>query len=375
MGNLIVFRSFCMELSDQLPFSLKVENFIDRAVRLKVTNNCPFSCEFCHNEGTELPERSGSRISTMIDPSLQSFNPIEDVSVPDIEGSLGYSQGAIDMSSLAFLKQLGFEQIHLTGGEPSSHQHLPAIIRFLRQNSFTVKMTSNGQFSEEKLRKFVEAGLSGITFSILSLDAGEFLKTQLRQFDSQITAIVYAQKALKKVRDNIVRAQELGLVVKINVVILSTDDTARVDRIIDFARQYKVTINLLPCVLSSSSDACDKQSMEVLACRYAVSRGAHYVKTTRSTNNSGGTHHFVFPDGTLLGVKFIQNKQPELLCASCEYYGKPSCSENFYGLRIEIRGGKPFVRLCVQKSTSQTLMPLESFVHSPLAELAPGIMQ
>lgn len=34
-----------------------MEKVIDHSVRIKVTNDCQWTCTFCHNEGTELPER------------------------------------------------------------------------------------------------------------------------------------------------------------------------------------------------------------------------------------------------------------------------------------------------------------------------------
>ena len=154
-----------MDMSDQsvMP-GLVYEDKVDRSLRLKVTNLCPFTCNFCHNEGTELPARSGSRTSIMLDPSIAQFDPVEDVKVPDIE-DMGDELAVSFMSQLDKYKSLGYDQVHLTGGEPSAHLRLPKFVKILKENGFTVKMTSNGQFNPKVLDRCVEAGLSGVTFS------------------------------------------------------------------------------------------------------------------------------------------------------------------------------------------------------------------
>jgi len=194
----------------------------------------------------------------------------------------------------------------------------------------------------------------------------------LRTYRTQALALASAKKAIDRAKKNIIHAKELGLNVKVNAIILNAEDKKRVDCIADFAQENGVTLSLLPCVLSSDSTADDKVAMEKLAFQYALDRGARYVKTTRSLNSSSGSHRFILPDGLSLDIKFIQDFQPEVLCGGCEHFGKISCAENFYGLRIEYRGGKPFVRMCVQKSTPKTLMLLDDFIGSAMVKLAPG---
>ncbi len=349
------------------------EDILDRSLRLKITNQCPFTCKFCHNEGTELPGRSDGRASILLDSSIARFKPVEAVCVPEIEDLGDASLSASFIAQLNTYKMLGYNQMHLTGGEPSCHPHLSKLIKILKQNGFTVKMTSNGQFNPKLLKTFVDSGLDGITFSILSLDPLEFLGTQLRTYKTESIALSVAKRAIERTMSNIIYAKKLGLNVKINAIILGTQDKRRVDCIADFAAINGITLSLLPCVLSSGATADEKRTMERLAFQYALERGARYVKTVRSRNSSSGSHRFILPDADLsIVVKYIQDCQPKILCEGCEHFGKISCTENFYGLRVEYRDKVPFVRLCVQKSTPTTLMPLDSFVHSAMIVLAPG---
>lgn len=349
-----------------------VEEVIDRSVRIKVTNDCQFSCKFCHNEGTESPKGSiRARASKLFDAALASLPPVENITMPDIED---VAAAECDFGHhLEMYKRLGYNEIHLTGGEPTCYSRLPHLVKLLVVNGFTVKMTSNGQIAERMLVSLVQAGLAGINFSILTLDPEEFLMTQLREYPSKEIALSVAATMLAKACHNVQRARELGLSVKINTVIAGPHDTCRLDSLLAFAEKYGVTVNVLP-VISVDQTPEDKKILEECAFSYALSKGARYVKTVCPRNSSNGSHRFILPSGVPLVVKFIRHYQPEQLCVSCKHFGKTSCTENFYGLRVEYRGGKPFARLCVQRSDSDALMPLDGFVGSPLSVLAPASM-
>lgn len=348
-----------------------IEEVIDRSVRIKVTNDCQFSCRFCHNEGTESPTSGArARASVFLDSAFRSLPPVENITIPDIEDT-AVCTGCDFWGQLEMYKRLGYNEIHLTGGEPTCYSRLPQLVKLLVENGFTVKMTSNGQIAERMLMSLVQAGLAGINFSILTLDPEEFLATQLREYPSKEVAVSVATGIIEKACRNVQRARELGLPVKINTVIAGPHDTCRLDSLLAFAEKYGVTVNVLP-VISADQTPEDKKILEECAFSYALSKGARYVKTVCPRNSSNGSHRFVLPSGVPLVVKFIRHYQPEQLCASCKHFGKASCTENFYGLRVEYRGGKPFARLCVQRSDSDALMPLDRFVGSPLSVLAPS---
>jgi GTP 3',8-cyclase len=350
--------------------SLFVERGIDRAFRLKVTNNCPFSCTFCHNEGTELPERGAvSRVSTLLD-ERAGLPPVEDVKLRDIEdlGSGGFSVG-----DLKVLQEIGFDSIHLTGGEPTMHRRLEGLIRIFVSQGFKVKMTSNGQFRKPLLKRYKDAGLGGVTFSILSFDSKEFLETQGTEFATDEAALLYSKKTMNKLRGSIEEAIAVGLRVKANVVVLG-DDFERVKAIVNYCVAVNAEVNLLP-LLDEKHEFVDDHKMEEEAFSCALRLGAVYEKTIQFKNNSKGTHYFRMPDGQKLGVKFLYKYQPKVFCEDCEHFYKPSCMENFYGVRLEFRGGKPYVRLCVQKSDPRRLMSLDEFAAHEVLIRALGLSE
>lgn len=350
---------------------LNIEEKIDRSLRIKVTNACQFSCKFCHNEGTELPPSGPTRTSTLFDPLFPSCPPIENITVPDIEEIAASLKETSFFEQFDTYKRLGYNEVHLTGGEPTLYSKLPQLITYLTKNGFLVKLTSNGQFTERTLVKLADAGLSGINFSVQSLDPEEFLETQLREYPTKESAISAGQAIIKKVCDNIIKTNSLGLQAKINTVILdSKKDTHRIDAIFDFANKHSIPLSLLP-VISADQTPDDRTKLIESAFHYAHDKGASYLKTEQALNNSNGIHRFMLPNGTPFGIKYIRTYQPEILCAACKHFGQTSCTENFYGARIEYRARKPFVRLCVQRNDEKALMPLESFLDTPLVSLTP----
>lgn len=324
------------------------EYFVDTAARVKITNRCPFSCSFCHNEGTEVPASASYRRSTMLDERIKSFPDIEDLN----------PSGACSVQLLAGqLKDLGITTVHLTGGEPTSASDLPVIVRTLTSNGLIVKLTSNGQLRDVRLLDDLKrAGLVGINFSILSLDPEELLKTQTYPFATHERALEWAKIAIVRLRASIMHAQELGIEVKINAVVLGEYDYKRIDVIRQFAQENHITLNLL-------SSLEDKITTHQAALAYAARQHARFIRKKESINTSVGGDEFVLPDGTNLRVKYFRPCQPAVVCEGCEHYGKPSCAEQFYGLRVEMRGGKPYARLCIQRSTPRTLLPLDEFAE------------
>lgn len=284
--------------------ALIIEEVIDRSVRIKVTNDCQFSCRFCHNEGTELPHsRARARASTLLDSVSSLLPPVENIPMPDIEDVAACADCDF-AGQLKMYQRLGYDEIHLTGGEPTCYARLSQLVNLLVKSGFTVKMTSNGQCSERVLMQLAQAGLSAINFSILTLDPEEFLATQLHEYPSKDIAMSVAVGMIKKACDNVRCARDLGLRVKINTVIVNPNDTHHLDQLVSFAEKNLVTINILP-VISPDQTSDDKQLLEDRAFAYAFEKGARYIKTVCPRNSSNGSHRLVLPSGVPLVIKFI----------------------------------------------------------------------
>jgi cyclic pyranopterin phosphate synthase len=106
-------------------------------------------------------------------------------------------------------RDLGFDKIRLTGGEPTVRPDLLGIVRGLSELGFrAVSMTTNGLRLRELARPLKEAGLERVNVSVDTLDADRFHR-------------ITRWGKLETVLDGIRAAEEAGLVpLKINAVVV-----------------------------------------------------------------------------------------------------------------------------------------------------------
>src|SRR3989344_875462 len=322
-----------------------MEKVPDNSVRIKVTNDCQWTCTFCHNEGTELPNSANAnyRTSAFLDPNILSLPIVENIIV---------SEDTI--AAISNLKTIGIDEIHLTGGEPTLLPQLPSLIKVLSSQGFKVKLTTNGQVSNQRMQEIIESGLDGINFSILSLDEDEFLKTQNPPMIPGLDPRRWAKNMIEREKSNILLAVKLGVNVKINTAVLGKGDYSRVDSVREFAQEEGINLVLLNGI--GEQDTAQDAVFE-----YAQSY-AEYRSSSESSNNSKGSRTYAFPNGDVLRAKYLTNYHPEVVCGGCELRDTPLCAEKFYGIRMEFRGGTPFIRLCIQKTNERTVMPLQDFI-------------
>lgn len=328
----------------------RVNRPIDRSVRLKVTNDCQWSCDFCHNEGTEVPSNQQKRVSTFLDPATRLMAPVTSIVV-----------GNDSISRIARLKTVGINEVHLTGGEPTLHPELPALVSALTEQGFEVKMTTNGQGDNPLMKALAEAGLKGVNFSILSFDPVGFLATQ------RIKSLKWAERMIQRGQDTILYTRDLGVPVKINTAVLGKEDFPRVDTVRAFAEEHNIPLVLLPSV-------GDRGRTEPAVFEYATTHGVE-VATTEYVNNAKGSKRYITPGGNHMDAKYLRSFHPESICGGCEHKGKDSCAERFYGLRMEFREDAPYIRMCIQKTNPATVMPLETFLSGELPSVLIGSTQ
>lgn len=309
----------------------------DHSVRLKVSNLCQLSCSFCHNEGTELPSDSKFRSSIFNSCKTKILPPLLDVNCDEQL-----------LEEISCLKKLGINEIHLTGGEPTTNRALPVIINYLSGKGFIIKMTSNGQYNTGYLQELRAQGLKGINFSVSSFDPGEFLQTQV--FQSQ----EWALRTTNRLRESIQEAESLGIDVKINTVVNDQSDYGRVDSLRRFCGENNITLVLLNNIYFG-------KTAEDIVFDYIQAQGGELVRIEEYGNNSKGKKIYYLPNGQRIDAKYFRPCYPGIICDGCENRGRETCLEKFYGIRLELRN-ELYVRLCVQKSNERTLMRLNDFL-------------
>lgn len=310
----------------------------DPSVRLKVTNDCQWTCDFCHNEGTELPDGT-KRVSVFLDPAVALLPPVRNVNAD-----------LTVLRELVDLKDLGVREVHLTGGEPTLNPDLPAIVSYLSEQGLWLKMTTNGQARLGLMEDLVARGLSAATFSVLSFTPEEFLKTQ------RIKSVPWAESMIARSKENILTTKKTGATVKINTVVIDQSDYHRVELIRQFAEENNIELALL-------NSLGDGEEAATYVFGYLERKGGISGPEIGFTNSSTFRRPYTLPSGQIVMGKGIRPLHPDIVCGGCELRDTDACVEKFYGIRIELRD-QLYARLCVQKTNPKTVMTLDDFVQN-----------
>jgi len=150
-----------------------------RYLRISLTDRCNMRCVYC------MPEE-------------MSFSPRDELLTA--EEILTVARAARD---------LGFDKIRLTGGEPTVRPELSDIVHGISALGFrAISMTTNGLRLRELARPLKEAGLERVNVSVDTLDAVKFHR-------------ITRWGKLETVLEGIRAAEEAGLVpIKINAVVV-----------------------------------------------------------------------------------------------------------------------------------------------------------
>lgn len=336
---------------------LPVRVELDRTLRVKVIDACGMACTFCHNEGTPVVAdnlgrdsrnfdgagRSG-RVSIYLASNGARFLPATVAPDEEFADALRTLRGA-----------LHFDELHLTGGEPSLHPRLTEVIRSATRTGFRVCMTSNGENGARVLADCAREGLDRVNFSIFGTTASELAQVQHARFADARRA----EKKIKALRDAVQAALAVGIRVSANIVVPDYSHAPRVRRLLtDFPPALSVRL------LNSLDDGADSV---VAIERILADVGATAFEHRVTAGVSGWRTAYRTPGGReLLFKKIRQVRLPET-CRGCRFNNDTDCEEGFYGVRLyrDRRGGYQ-VGVCIQRM--DLCMPIGEFVQSPLCQ-------
>ncbi|MGB7955295.1 MAG: GTP 3',8-cyclase MoaA [Candidatus Nitrosopolaris sp.] len=171
---------------------------IGRKLRISITDRCNMRCVYCMPNGnTEWFEQN----------NILTYDEI--------------------VKLATILARLGIEKIRVTGGEPLVRPKVEELIKTLSNidEIKAISMTTNGLLLRDKVMQLRDAGLSSINVSLDTFKEDRF---------KAITSI----RGLNKILNAIRVADEAGLKIKINTVIMRGWND---DEIADFARFARFT--------------------------------------------------------------------------------------------------------------------------------------
>lgn len=341
----------------QLEQEIPVTVGLDTAIRPKILDNCGMSCTFCHNEGTPVassrqrgdvvlpsPTYKGGRVSVFEQTNGVNFLP--GVMQPD---------EAFAKSLNAVREALGNNELHLTGGEPTLHRNLPAVIRMASENGFSVKMTSNGENGAQVLKQAAEAGLDKVNFSIFGTTPEELAKVQHEKYRK----VKLAETKLDALRRSIDTALDNGIEADANIVMSSSDHAARVRRVID---EYNDQLSVRILNDLDDGDSSYAAIYELMADLNAVPTQL-YVEA----GSSNSRVKYTLPGGREIYFKQIRRTTLPETCGSCSLNNNDDCKEGFYGTRLYVDNkGEYKVGICLQRM--DLTVSVDEFINSPLVE-------
>ncbi|MFF9779022.1 radical SAM protein [Streptomyces sp. NPDC013978] len=326
---------------------------MDRTLRVKVIDACGMTCTFCHNEGTPVAADNHARVAG----EFGAVGRSERVSIYLATNGARFTAAPVfpDETFRTALRELrdalGFEEVHLTGGEPTLHPKLSAIVALAREEGYSVGVTSNGENGARILPGCAEAGLDRVNFSIFGTSPEELAQVQNERYRS----VSLARRKIEALEQSIKVAAEEGIDVRANVVV---PDHSHVERVHRLLNRYTPHVSLR--VLSSladgdaSLDAIDQLLVELRA----VPQEIHLI-----AGASGFRVSYRLPDGRSIKAKHIRQVRLPETCTSCRFNNPTDCQEGYYGVRLyRDPKGTFHVGVCIQRM--DLCLPLDQFLDS-----------
>jgi cyclic pyranopterin phosphate synthase len=178
---------------------------VAKKLRISVTDKCNMTCGYC------MPKDN-----------TKWFDSAEVLSFEEI----------IRLSSI--FVNLGIEKIRITGGEPLVRPSIEDLIRSIAKidDIKSIGLTTNGLLLLEKAEALRSSGLNGVNISLDSFRDTKF---------KMMTGV----DGLEKVISSIYKANDVGLDVKINTVVVRGWNDDEVVEFANFARRTGITVRFI----------------------------------------------------------------------------------------------------------------------------------
>ncbi len=170
------------------------------SLRLSVTQRCNLKCPYCHNEG--------------------QLNSEKELNLEEIEKIIKNA------------REIGIKKIKITGGEPLVRDDIADIIKIIKKHDFDdISLVTNGFLLEKYALKLKKAGLGRVNIGCDSLSSNVLLKNA------------------ENIKNGLRAAKLAGLSpIKINMVVLRGVNDGEIGRMIGFARENDVVLQLIELI-------------------------------------------------------------------------------------------------------------------------------
>src|SRR5699024_7022111 len=263
-------------------------------------------------------------------------------------------------------ENMGFTELHLTGGEPTLHPRLPELVSLATDQGYRVCMTSNGENGARQIPACAEAGLDRVNFSIFGTTPEELAQVQHERFRDRAKAAA----KIDALHASIQACVEHRIRASANIVVLDRTHIERVHRLLDsYAPQLSVRRLKSPHQAHESPDATRAPGQASLAAIDEVLRPRGAVaEARRLTAGASGARTAYLIDGGArrIHVKWIRPVRLPTTCQGCRFNNDTDCQEGFYGLRLyRGRSGRYLVGVCLQRM--DLCWPIDEFLSGSVS--------
>jgi len=257
-----------------------------RDLRISITDRCNFRCLYCLPETEEAKDFYQSKWDALRNPqpAAARTTPIQYDWKPKAQ-LLTYEEiTRIVRVGLS----LGLRKIRLTGGEPLLRRDVPVLVQALTAlgGIEDLAITTNGFLFARHGAALRAAGLHRVSFSLDSLDAGNFRKMTGRDGLAEVLAAIE-------------QAQSLGFTaVKVNAVVIRGLNDHELETLAEWAHSRALSLRFIEFMPLDSSRAWQRDL--VVPGREIVARlQARFdlVPVDQSQNPAETARRWAFPDG------------------------------------------------------------------------------
>jgi GTP 3',8-cyclase len=249
-----------------------------RDLRVSVTDRCNFRCMYCLPETEAAQNFYRGRWADLpaSTPIARQWAPRSQVlTFEEIERVVRLAVG------------LGIQKVRLTGGEPLLRREIEKLVERLAgiHGLTDLAMTSNGFLFAQKGRALREAGLQRVSFSLDSLDRGNFKK-------------ITGRDGLGETLASITLAQELGFdPVKVNAVIIRGINDHEIEALAEFGRSQRLSLRFIEFMPLDSARAWLKELVIPGHTILMRLRARFQLQPVASENKSETARRWTFADG------------------------------------------------------------------------------
>jgi len=240
-------------------------------LRVSVTERCNFRCQYC------MPEKPFSWVPKE---NLLSFEEL-----------FLFIKVGIDE---------GIDKIRITGGEPLLRTGLDKFIKMINdyKSGLDIALTTNGYLLGDVAQDLKDAGLKRINVSLDTLK-------------DDVAAKIAGKDVLKKVKQGIAKAQEVGLGVKVNNVPLKGINSDEMIDVLEYCKERDISIRFIEYMENQhAKDQLKGMSEEEVKAKIA----SKYKFTEVPREASSPSKLFELEDGYRFG---IINPHEHDFCEDC----------------------------------------------------------